>query len=1697
LEYAVSLTKIASVNDATSKTTETVTITTAMAGTHAILVTGWSGTGTTGTTVTDSRGNTWQEDGKKAASAVCVTVWSSKVTSPLQVGDTITISYPSAANTYHDVLVYDTSLTATGWFLGYVAAMNATDTTTTPDSGALAVTADAIVLDATMTEGASQVLTHGGGFTQVDQVTASGAKVKNLTVSTKSITGSGTGQHTASLQVASIWNDVLVAYAPDPAGTPGTGSAVLSGNGTLSASGVAANTGTGSHLSWAPPTLTSPTTITVTDNYGTINLNTANDYIIQLPTNRAVVLPGGLNIVGGRNVVCIGGTVDVQDGTVLATGEVQRRGLYLKGQAGTIHVEGVKFLSSTQGTLTEGVNLDQRLGATVQLQTIWMQHLFGSYSGHHADGMQSWAGPDQLLIDDMWIDTGYQGMFLLPLQQWTTGTVPSKWDFRRVSILGDSGSGYGMWAPQSYSWPWVLSDVQVNMNNRTSRGQVLWDPQGLLADVAVIQTTPPSRATTAGYGYVSPGYGSTPSGSTGSGSGALTAIATVEDATSTTTEIVTITTAMTGTHAVLATVWSGTGSGGATVVDSRGNTWQLDGHNTAAGLCINTWSSKVATKLQPGDTVTITYPSTANTYHDVAIYSANLATTGWYLGGSSAANDANTTTAPDTGTYVIGQSCLALSITATEGSGQTLTQSGSYTLVDQLSSVGAKTKNMTLAVMRVTGSADIRHQASLSVPSIWNDVVAAYKEAAATSVYYDSVDLGGEGILSVTGGGGSVSTGVTPVLIGQLGDGSSKTAETVTITTAMTGTHAVLATGWSGSGGSGTTVVDSKGNTWQLDGYTTAGGLCLNVWSSKVTTKLAVGDTITLTYPSTANSFHHVLVYDASLAASSWYLGGPAGTLNLVDTTTNPDSGTYPTTEAVWGFAVTMSEGVGQALTPGDGYAQLDSLTVTGVTSTKTKNLTTAGQNLTGTNDARHTATLAVPSTWSELLAVYRPLGAVSTATWDMTWVGEPRSDGFTIAVKTTGATTVRMVVSTSADLSAGRVWSTSATPSAGAWTKHRFSGLSASTTYYYSAEIDGVLNSTRKASTATTPASGSFSFAFASCLNTGNDGGGVFEQIMSKAPTFFAHLGDWHYQNIVVNDEAQYRAAMEGQVTGSAGLRAMLASVPTTYSPSDHDSGSNDWSPGPGVQTPAFLAMYQELVPHHDFGASDASAVYQTWVVGRVRFIVLDERSHRSSDAAADNASKSMLGDAQKVWLKAQLLQPEPVKILVGDVSWIGDTAAGTDKNGDNWGSFSTERAEIAQFIRENALNVVYIHGDTHALVMDDGANSPGGIPVFGAAPLGQSTSVSSSGPFPQGSYPTAANQGFTGHQFGLCSVTDTGGTTITLAFSGIDAGGTVRLSMTKAYTVRAADAGGGSSGGGGTTSPIVTPPAVSTPGRLALPQYDIGTWSGNFTDGYGVDWVITAEEGWGGPPPKRSTIDEIPQGDGGYDAPTFDGPRVITLTGTCIAPSRYEMNRAKDRLNAVAAGRDMHVLMVTEEHITRLVYVRRTGAQKLSDTGPVSFDFALSLIAPDPRKYQALAEVVSATIVNSGGAIGRTYPRTYPRSYPTGSFVAATVNAHNTGTRETGAVITFGGGISNPGVLHLGTGASLQFALDLAVGDTLTVDLLARTAVLNGSVSRRGTLISGSSWFLLSPGDNVLRALGTPALSTPMTVTYHPAWH
>jgi len=320
---------------------------------------------------------------------------------------------------------------------------------------------------------------------------------------------------------------------------------------------------------------------------------------------------------------------------------------------------------------------------------------------------------------------------------------------------------------------------------------------------------------------------------------------------------------------------------------------------------------------------------------------------------------------------------------------------------------------------------------------------------------------------------------------------------------------------------------------------------------------------------------------------------------------------------------------------------------------------------------------------------------------------------------------------------------------------KIKLSRLTPDTEYFYKVRVDGSEDDF-VGRLKTFPAGASdFRFTFGSCSSTGSTSK-IFDIIREENPLFHLITGDFHYEDIAVNDPELFKQAYQDNFD-SPKWDALLKQMPIAYIWDDHDYGPNNSDKTSPSREAARLA-YREWVPHYE--TPNKGPIYQSFDVGRATIILLDLRSERDPRNKVDNSSKSMMGAKQKSWFKNELLKAKNrLVIVVSSVPWISKSKS------DTWFGYSTERMEIARFIVENNLqdNLCMLAGDAHMLAIDDGSNNTyagAEFPVFHAAALDRNGSKKG-GPYTSGTYPG-------GGQYGLVEIFDNGGDHIDVKWFG-----------------------------------------------------------------------------------------------------------------------------------------------------------------------------------------------------------------------------------------------------------------------------------------------------------------------------------------
>jgi hypothetical protein len=234
----------------------------------------------------------------------------------------------------------------------------------------------------------------------------------------------------------------------------------------------------------------------------------------------------------------------------------------------------------------------------------------------------------------------------------------------------------------------------------------------------------------------------------------------------------------------------------------------------------------------------------------------------------------------------------------------------------------------------------------------------------------------------------------------------------------------------------------------------------------------------------------------------------------------------------------------------------------------------------------------------------------------------------------------------------------------------------------------------------------------------------------------------------------------------------------------------------------------------------------------------------------------------------------------------------------------------------------------------------------------------------------------------------------------------------------------------------------------------------------------------------------------DGGFLDAEFEKMRVLVLEGQVIGGSDA-VEGLLDQLKADWAPRRTPIPFYFSHPgaSDRLIYVKPLGARYDYDTlrRVGSCDIQFMCQAEDPRIYDQTQQIVN---LSQGIAIttGFAFPLGFSFGY--GAPVDPNqTNVVNGGNRPAPATITIPGPVTDPTIYNDTTSDELSFQIDVASGDTLVIDLGYRTVKLNGTVSRRASLLA-PNWFLLEPGDNYMRYRAATGGGSAATVAFRNAW-
>jgi hypothetical protein len=259
----------------------------------------------------------------------------------------------------------------------------------------------------------------------------------------------------------------------------------------------------------------------------------------------------------------------------------------------------------------------------------------------------------------------------------------------------------------------------------------------------------------------------------------------------------------------------------------------------------------------------------------------------------------------------------------------------------------------------------------------------------------------------------------------------------------------------------------------------------------------------------------------------------------------------------------------------------------------------------------------------------------------------------------------------------------------------------------------------------------------------------------------------------------------------------------------------------------------------------------------------------------------------------------------------------------------------------------------------------------------------------------------------------------------------------------------------------------------------------------------AVSKAHGFGVPAP-RVESSQRPRRHGERDTTRFYAGRILSLEGIARgATTAAAWQAIEDLAAALALDGAEQVFKFTR---SGLAYAERCLVRAAT---PLEFElqgirkqikWAVSLRAADPRFYADTP--TSASYQPSTAGSGISFPISFPLTF-TGA-AASTMTVTNGGNFPTPPVWTITGPATAPAIRNETTGEQIVTTAALLAGETLTIDVAARTVTLLGSTLRPDLIDAAQTdWFELLAGANVIRLLGSgfAAGQTTLAVSYRDA--
>lgn len=291
-----------------------------------------------------------------------------------------------------------------------------------------------------------------------------------------------------------------------------------------------------------------------------------------------------------------------------------------------------------------------------------------------------------------------------------------------------------------------------------------------------------------------------------------------------------------------------------------------------------------------------------------------------------------------------------------------------------------------------------------------------------------------------------------------------------------------------------------------------------------------------------------------------------------------------------------------------------------------------------------------------------------------------------------------------------------------------------------------------------------------------------------------------------------------------------------------------------------------------------------------------------------------------------------------------------------------------------------------------------------------------------------------------------------------------------------------------------------MSRQGTIVEPTVDGQIMFNGFALGKNTAYSWVELNGWDDMPGIDSGNRPRPGTHGSWAGTKYYQERIITLSGRIKGEvaGYAALVAALRRATALPEDDAEYPLVVRKDGVSEVSWAVCTSRviPNNSEYRVGLGQYALQFVASDPNIYSS--QTAAPVVMTAGtGGDGLEFPLDFPLDFGT-SATPSSATAVNTGEISTPVVIVINGPATDPQIYNASYGKRIGFDLVMTLGETLTIDTAAGTALLDGADRRylRSADSGPITDFNLKPGINDLTFFVSGAdTNTLATVTWYNA--